>query len=1268
MYAQNAQQLTAAKSSSAENHFPLLRRFSIASLVAMLATVTILILLYRHDQLTEHENISEQQSEQIVAHFTRLLGDRANTITSSSNVLDPKLLPVNPSIALLPSAQEIISEHDVLKLKIYNPSGAIVYSTVKEEIGGTSRHPDFHAKALSGESSYRHEFRKTFRGATGELHDAYVDISYMPLNYAGKRIGAIEIYRDATPVFRHLNTNTIRIPLIVFGVFALLYAALFFYLRRTDRNVAIWQRTLLENENRLHLLEKKGIVQTSLDGFLAVSTKDARIIDVNDTFCSTIGYSREELLNMSLTDLEAVESADETANHIKKIMSVGYDRFETQHRHKQGHLIDLEISVSHSELNGGVNYVFARDITERKRIEQALVAREQEYRSLAESSQDSIIRYDRDGRMRYLNSRLLGYFGLNATDVIGRLPREVWPDGRYAEIDRAIARAMATGEASIVELHGADAAGKLIFSQIHVIPERDATGQRIGTLAIGRDVSVIREAERKLRHFVDNLPGLTYTFRLSPDGHTSFPYVSPALEELYGLKPEDVKDDATPIHMLAHPDDCTHVEAAVAESARTMMPLHAEFRVCRPGKPLRWLEVRSKPEREADGSIIWYGIMLDITERKLVEAMLVQREHELRTLAESMPDNIVRYNREGVTTYVNPVLEQTLGDLAAAMIGTTPREYHPDGSYEDYAQLLDAVLASGEAGELEKIFPGPDGETSVHQIRMVPERGENGEVVGVLAIGRDITERKRAEKYEQFRSRTLELLASGASLTGVLEGIARGVEHIDPKMICSILLLDHQGKRLGEGVAPSLPDFYIAAIDGLEIGIGIGSCGTAAATGERVIVDDIQSHSYWVPYKELAASAGLGACWSEPIRASSGQVLGTFAIYHREPYSPTESDIALIEKSARLASIAIQRRHAEQALFASEQKFRSLAENMPDTLIRYDREGRRTYINPALKRISAVRDEQMIGLTQQESNPFTMPEIYRLALEHTLATGERSDFELPIPTPSGDIRTNLVFIVAERSADGQISGAITIGHDITERKRAEQRLRELTTYLQTVRDEEKAGFAREIHDSLGGTLYALKLQASLLEMELSADLKQTPLFERIQLMTQLLDTTLETTRAIINDLHPSILNNLGLPAAIKWQAEQFHKRSGIECRVNCFYSEEGGWESYEGKLDKKPSINLFRIYQEALANIQRHSGASRVEVALRFGNNEVVLSISDNGRGLPEAHSIASTSYGLRGMRERVAHLGGKIGFDSPQGGGFRVMVELPLSANSVST
>lgn len=166
-----------------------------------------------------------------------------------------------------------------------------------------------------------------------------------------------------------------------------------------------------------------------------------------------------------------------------------------------------------------------------------------------------------------------------------------------------------------------------------------------------------------------------------------------------------------------------------------------------------------------------------------------------------------------------------------------------------------------------------------------------------------------------LRNKTLELMVSSKSIHEILHLVAINVEAEFPKMMCSILLLDQESNKLRVGAGPSLPSFYNEAVDGLEIGKGVGSCGTAAYKGERVVIEDINTHPYMEPYLSITKRANLGSCWSEPIKNSEGTVLGTFAIYHHEQSTPTPDDIALIEQFAHLASIAIERENANKIIW-----------------------------------------------------------------------------------------------------------------------------------------------------------------------------------------------------------------------------------------------------------------------------------------------------------------------------------------------------------------
>ncbi|CUI07085.1 diguanylate cyclase/phosphodiesterase (GGDEF & EAL domains) with PAS/PAC sensor(s) [Janthinobacterium sp. CG23_2] len=201
---------------------------------------------------------------------------------------------------------------------------------------------------------------------------------------------------------------------------------------------------------------------------------------------------------------------------------------------------------------------------------------------------------------------------------------------------------------------------------------------------------------------------------------------------------------------------------------------------------------------------------------------------------------------------------------------------------------------------------------------------------------RDITERKQIEQRERAHRHVLELLAHGAPLQAVLGAVVLGVESTNAGMLCAILLLDAEGRFLHTGAAPSLPDFYNAAVDGLPAAPGFGSCGSAAASGQRVIVENIQTHPDWAAYREVAARAQLASSWSEPIRGASGRVLGTFAIYHRTPHYPSAANVVLIEQAAQLAGIALEQAQAAQALRVGEERFRSLYDHAPVALWEQD--------------------------------------------------------------------------------------------------------------------------------------------------------------------------------------------------------------------------------------------------------------------------------------------------------------------------------------------
>ena len=185
---------------------------------------------------------------------------------------------------------------------------------------------------------------------------------------------------------------------------------------------------------------------------------------------------------------------------------------------------------------------------------------------------------------------------------------------------------------------------------------------------------------------------------------------------------------------------------------------------------------------------------------------------------------------------------------------------------------------------------------------------------GVLRLNGEAAARRRVAEVLAWEKSALELIVGALSLHEVLDGVMLGLEKQSPGALCSVLLLDPDGIHLRHGAGPSLPDAYNRLIDGVAIGPAVGSCGTAAYANRQVIVSDIGSDPLWADYRELALGHGLRACWSTPIHNGRGEILGTFAIYYREPRHPVPAEMELIERAVHVTRIAIERKHAEEEI------------------------------------------------------------------------------------------------------------------------------------------------------------------------------------------------------------------------------------------------------------------------------------------------------------------------------------------------------------------
>jgi signal transduction histidine kinase len=257
------------------------------------------------------------------------------------------------------------------------------------------------------------------------------------------------------------------------------------------------------------------------------------------------------------------------------------------------------------------------------------------------------------------------------------------------------------------------------------------------------------------------------------------------------------------------------------------------------------------------------------------------------------------------------------------------------------------------------------------------------------------------------------------------------------------------------------------------------------------------------------------------------------------------------------------------------------------------------------------------------------------------------------PVIPGVLRSKLAVFVGLHDMNRMLSAELAERALTEQRLRSsEENLRALAGHLQSVREEERIHIAREIHDELGQALTGLKYDIGTLAKSALKDDPETA--ERTQGLSHAIDRIINSVRRIASGLRPEVLDEIGLAAAIEWQAREFQRRTGIRCTVDI----ERGFAD----PDKERSTAVFRIFQELLTNVARHANASRVKAQLTHGD-AIELVVEDNGRGIKDVEIESPTSLGFMGLRERVLAFGGNIEVQGEEGKGTKVSVSIPMTA-----
>jgi PAS domain S-box-containing protein len=420
---------------------------------------------------------------------------------------------------------------------------------------------------------------------------------------------------------------------------------------------------------------------------------------------------------------------------------------------------------------------------------------------------------------------------------------------------------------------------------------------------------------------------------------------------------------------------------------------------------------------------------------------LRQSEARLRDLFDNAHDLIVIISPDGRLLYFNPAWQRTLGYSQAELQQVTIFDLvHPD-CFDHCQTAFHQVSKEGQSLFVDATLIGKGGHRITVEGNCNPSLHE-GKLVSVRAIFRDVTERKQAEALVKGQNLVLEKIAIGAPLQETLDELLRFIEALSPDMICSILLLEPDGVHVRHGAGPSLPEAFKRAIDGEAIGPSAGSCGTAAYRREPVYVGDIATDPLWTNYREGALACGLRACWSTPIFDDQRRVVGTFAIYYRQPGLPKPEHRRLIDVATSMASIAVARELRERELRDREARFRGVFESPMVGTLFWDASGQITGANEAFLDLLGYSKEELAGgkLNWVALTPPEYREADRRALLELTATGRCTPFEKEYIRKDG---RRVPIILGGATLKGLPDGGVAFVLDITERKRAEQERRDI---------------------------------------------------------------------------------------------------------------------------------------------------------------------------------------------------------------------------------
>lgn len=707
-------------------------------------------------------------------------------------------------------------------------------------------------------------------------------------------------------------------------------------------------------------------------------------------------------------------------------------------------------------------------------------------------------------------------------------------------------------------------------------------------------------------------------------------YWSAEQYRICGFEPEESAPSAQMDRAHHPPDEWARLKETVETAVRDKADFETDSCLEFPDGSTKYLRIIGHPVVDASGDVVeLVGITIDVTERKLAE----DTNRRLAWIVESTDDGVLSRTPEGIITSWNKGAERMFGFRAEEMIGRHISTIIPDDRTDEVQDIFDSARR-GEARRIETLRVRKDGRRINVALTISAIRDAQDRVVGASVIARDITEKKRIEERQARATRHAYLRAevgaafneSKGSLRAVLQICAEAVaRHLDAAF-ARIWTLGDDKKTLELQASAGL----YTHLDGSHSRIPVGShkIGLVAAERKPDLTNSIQEDERVID-KEWARREGLIAFAGYPL-AVAGHLVGGIALFARQALE--EDTIEVLESIAPIIAQGVERKRTEEQLLLIKYTIDHVAESAA----RIAPDARFVFVNEAFCKSLGYTREELLELTVHDIDPNFPREDWsdhysnlRVQKSLTLESSHRRRDGQVFP-----VELSLNYL----KYNGQ-EYSFAFGRDITERRQREMSLQLLTTRLLHLQDEERRRIARDLHDITAQDLGAVVVNLAHLR-RLVTDLKpeaQTIVTESVSLAEQVL----QQIRTLSYLLHPPLLDQSGLASALRWYIQGFTKRSGIQVDIEI--------DEAVGRMSPEIETALFRITQECLTNIHRHSGSGVATLRLIKNGNNLSLYVKDQGGGMMDedagdtVDSIQSLGLGILGMRQRLRQFGGTL-------------------------